>query len=175
MSNSGQRLFFALWPEAPVRDALVSLQRRHAQPAARLNHPLDLHMTLVFLGAVEPEQRACLLEMAATVNTPAFVLQLNRIGSWRKPNILWAAPETAPDPLLDLVNALNRGLSRCGLVPEDRAYRPHVTLARKGASVDRQTLGGIPRWPVSEFVLATSGGRPPAARYRVLKKWSLDS
>ncbi|MCB1760835.1 MAG: RNA 2',3'-cyclic phosphodiesterase [Gammaproteobacteria bacterium] len=175
MASQGQRLFFALWPEAPVSEALVALQQRHAQSPARPSHPLDLHLTLAFLGAVAPQHLPCLLEMAAAIRTPPFVLELSRIGSWRKPNILWAGPAATPAPLLELVNALNHGLRGCGLTPEDRAYRPHVTLARKGAALERQTLEGFPRWPVTEFVLASSGGASSANRYRVLKKWSLDS
>ena len=102
-------------------------------------------------------------------------MRIDRIGSWRKPNILWAAPASPPAPLIELVAALSGNLAQLGFTPERRPYRPHVTLARKGTPVDYQPLEQGPHWKVSGFVLATSGGRPPGARYRVLKKWSLDS
>lgn len=171
-SASAERLFFALWPPRPVREALVSVRSALPEPAGRPNHPLDLHLTLVFVGAVKPTARACVETAGDDVEVPAFELALDRLGDWPKPRIRWAAPSSVPEPLLALVNQLETRLADCGLAPEKRPYRPHVTLARKAGPLPPSAPEALPAWPVREFVLAASrAGRTPS--YEVLKRWAL--
>ncbi|MFO1400184.1 MAG: 2'-5' RNA ligase family protein [Steroidobacteraceae bacterium] len=50
-----RRLFFALVPGGAARASLQALARQHAPRRARLVGAADLHLTLVFLGAVGEE------------------------------------------------------------------------------------------------------------------------
>ena len=172
--RSRQRLFFALWPGEDTRRALASLAKRHL-PArrGRLVDPRNLHLTLAFLGSVDQEFRDCAARAAGTVSGVPFVLELQHIGHWRRPQVLWSAPESTPDALLGLVGALNRALVPCGHEPETRPYSAHITLARK-------VRGPVPavqhppiRWPVGEFCLVASETDPRGARYTTLERWSL--
>jgi 2'-5' RNA ligase len=167
-----ERLFFALWPPTSVRDALVAERAALPEPQGRCNHPLDLHLTLVFVGTVPGEIRPCVEAAAAGIAVPPFGLVLDEIGAWPRKPMRWARPTAAPQPLIDLVRALEANLRRCGVEPEKRTYRPHVTLARKTPPIPVRALAEPLAWPVREFVLAASqSGRTPS--YEVLRRWPL--
>lgn len=171
MKIEKQRLFFALWPDPSLRVALQGIQARF--PGGRWTHIDDLHVTLVFLGDVTVERYPCVTGVADGVRAGAFEMEIDRIGYWRRPRILWCGASMVPPPLGTLVADLQEGLGRCGFEPERRAYVPHVTLARKARSVQEQSIPEPLRWRPTEFVLVASGGGVPPL-YRVLKKWQLE-
>lgn len=166
-------LFFALWPDETVRTGLAGVQQGCSGSDGRMHHALDLHMTLVFLGRVSSEQFACVRSVAASITVEPFSLEFTRTGYWKRPRILWCGPERVPDLLQCLVNDLHRGLTQCGFEPEQRTYKPHVTLARKAGSVPEQLLDEPIVWRPEGFVLAgsNSGAKPP--RYHILDRWGL--
>lgn len=168
-----ERLFFALWPGEEQRLALTRVQRECSPHHGRATHPEDLHLTLVFLGALEPERRACSESVGDRVRGSPFTLGLTHIGYFARARALWCGPEAMPQPLPDLVDGLGRGLIDCGLLPESRPYSPHVTLARKlPPPQGLRPLAPSISWRVEEFVLAGGRGGGPA-RYRVLRRWPL--
>ena len=152
---------------------IVRIKQALPEHGGRLHHPEDIHMTLVFLGAVEPERLACVERAAEAIQAGPFNLQLDQIGHWPRPRILWLGSPEAPEPLSTLVGDLQAGLADCGFKPERRPYKPHVTLARKARRVSPVTLEKPLQWRVREFVLAGSslGDKPP--RYQILKRWKL--
>jgi 2'-5' RNA ligase len=167
-----ERLFFALWPGAGQRAELTRIQRdlhlRHAREA----HPDDLHVTLAFLGDVEPDRRACAEAGADRVVARPFELLLDRVGSFPRARVVWCGASRQPQALTDLVGALNRELLGCGFPPERRPYTPHVTLARKARLVKARGIDHPVSWPVAAFVLVATGEGPPP-HYRVVRRWPL--
>ena len=125
------RLFFALWPDAGVRDALGQLigpVRRTVK--GRWVEPDKLHLTLAFLGAAPP---GCLPELAAMtegLDLPRFELALDRLEYWRHKRVLCLGTSAVPPLLLELVRVLNSKLSQAGFPVERRPFRAHLTLAR---------------------------------------------
>jgi RNA 2',3'-cyclic 3'-phosphodiesterase len=170
------RLFFALWPGAAEREALVGLQRELPSRRGRPTHRDDLHLTLAFLGEIDPERRAGCEAAAGAVRCPAFTLSLSGIGYWPRPRILWCGTLVPPPPLLTLVRVLTEGLRRCGFPGERRPYAAHITLARKVPAPRAEEVRHAWRldWPVSGFVLAAST-EGPAPRYRVVRDWALQT
>ncbi len=167
------RRFFALWPDQTVRERLMREARR-TERQGNLHHPDDLHMTLVFLGQISDGQLRGIEAVADAIRGKAFTLQIDALGYWSRPRILWAGPRQTPEPLSQLVFDLQNGLKACGFEPEKRRYQPHVTLYRKAMHAQAMAIEPAIEWPVSEFVLATSGGGAPGEpRYRVLQRWSL--
>lgn len=170
-----ERLFFALWPAPPLRDALVGVRAALPGAPGRINHPDDLHLTLVFIGTVAAPTRDCILAVADQVQASSFTLRLDEVGDWsrgRGGNLRWCRPTRVPSALLALVQAIEQGLRGCDIAPEERRYRPHVTLARKAPPLPRQPLPTPLAWPVHDFVLAASQpGRRPA--YEVLRHFPL--
>lgn len=171
-----ERLFFALWPGEAERAALVALQRELLSWGGRPTNGEDLHLTLAFLGEVSIERRACCEAAADAVRGAPFNLNLTSIGFWPRPRILWCGAQSAPPPLLAVVESLTEGLRRCGFPGERRPYAAHITLARKVAALGSVGSSAAWRldWPVTGFVLAASReGLPP--RYRVLRRWPFET
>ncbi|MCG8486869.1 MAG: RNA 2',3'-cyclic phosphodiesterase [Chromatiales bacterium] len=169
-----QRLFFALWPEAEVREALLQQLSVGPQVKGRRHNPNDLHMTLVFLGQLQGRKLACIEQAAESVSGQRFELSLDHTGYWPRPKIVWIAPQSTPEPLIQLVDGLKQQLAGCGFEPERRTYRPHVTLYRKAQRITPWQLAKPSQWPVKEFVLASSNNPAPnQSRYKILQRWPL--
>ena len=173
MTPAGRRLFFALWPDDGVRDALGEWQRhclpQDVQPTLRA----DLHMTLHFLGQVETTRLAELELLGDYIKQKVFDLQLDELGFFARPQVLWAGPSEAPPALLRMQQALGEGLAQMDFPCEKRAFSPHVTLARKvKAKPQVADLTSI-SWRVSQWALVESrSGRRPL--YAPLALWDLD-
>ncbi len=172
MSGGARRLFFALWPDDRTRQGLFHWQTHNLPADVRWQHRADLHMTLHFLGQVEPDLFEPLRELGAGVSVRRFDLVLDRIGHWRKPQILWAGPSSVPADLPELHAWLGAGLNALGIETEARTHRPHVTLARKvRTEPPSQPLSPL-NWPVDELTLVES--RPGAApMYQPVGRWRL--
>lgn len=167
-----QRLFFALWPGGELREALAPLLTLHKECGGK-PHPLaNLHITLNFLGMVDSDTRDCMERAADEIVVPPFELTLNRFGYWPRPRVMWLGCNEVPEPLALLVQRLSDAMRGCGLTPEQRPYRPHLTLLRKAKRVPQ---GEPPEfhWQAKEFVLAESASTPGGVEYRVLRRWPL--
>ncbi len=168
-----ERLFFALWPDPALRNRINRLACELPEVGGRRHHPEDLHLTLVFLGAVTAAQRACIERVGDRVALHPFGLRLDRIEHWASPRILCLGASHRPAPLLSLVQQLQSGLDGCGFAAEERPYRPHVTLVRNVRSPPSTRPSCAVEWAVGEFVLAgTAAGEMPP-RYRVVRRWPL--
>lgn len=167
-----ERLFFALWPGEAQCLALAQVQRQLPLPLGRPTHPLDIHLTLVFLGPAKPDQRQCAEAAAGRVQSPSFEVTLDRVGSFPRARVLWCGAEQAPAPLTSLVHSLQSELAGCGFAIDRRPYQPHATLARKAPPLALRLLDQPIHWPVDNFVLA-AGQEGPPPRYRIFRRWNL--
>jgi 2'-5' RNA ligase len=168
-----QRLFFALWPDGAVREALADLLKDESPRAGRRVPETNLHLTLAFVGNVTAAQRACMEAAAGTVAAAPFTLSLDRLGFWPRPRIVWAGATTTPDALRDLVARLNTALDACGYQPEQRPYQAHVTLSRKAQAPPRRREIPPVVWPAETFCLVESVSEEHGSVYRVLAHWPL--
>jgi len=169
------RLFLALWPDPATREQLAGVQSQFSDRPGRFNHPQDLHVTLVFLGPVSEARMSCVIDAVERVSLKPFSLSIDRVANWKKPHILWCGPTNTPPPLVELVAELEKSLAGCGFPPEKRRYTPHVTLVRKAPPIEARQLKHPIVWSVDSVALVCSGGQRPGPRYRVLKKWRMDS
>lgn len=172
MSSAGRRLFFALWPGDPVRQALFHWQTHNLPATVRWAHRADLHVTLHFLGQVEAARIEALRVLGAQAAGESFDLLLDEIGYWPRPQIIWAGPSRVPAALFRLYQRLGEGLCALGFTTGERRYRPHITLARKvRRRPQTRPLEPCP-WPVEELALVESqAGAPPM--YHPIARWSL--
>ncbi|WHO40515.1 RNA 2',3'-cyclic phosphodiesterase [Sphingobium sp. AP49] len=173
------RLFVAIRPPASIRAQLLSLNG--GIPGARWQDDAQLHLTLRFIGEVDRHQANDIADALDAVRFAPFEVALAGAGYFDRRGVidsLWAGVQPR-DPLAHLHNKIDRACIRAGLGAEERAYLPHVTLARFGrqggdvASFLALHAGlASPPFPVSEFALYEShighGGARylPVARYR---------
>lgn len=152
------RLFFALWPDACVRESLGKLVRPvHRTVKGRWVDPDKLHLTLAFLGAVPAERLPALTVMMGELDLPRFELALDRLEYWQRNRVLCLGASATPPLLLELVGILNSKLSQAGFPIERRPFRPHLTLARKAEAAWSVMLLKRPvTWVVDRLTLVES-------------------
>ena len=163
------RLFFALWPDARVRGALLERQRHwHWPPRARPTPPAKLHVTLHFLGDVPRERIPGLLALRAGLPSgPYGALRLDSAALWRG-GIAVLESAAPPAGLAELQARLGALLRREGFATEAAArFRPHVTLARAAQGAEPPQAVEPIDWLADDVVLVESRRGSPDG-YRVL-------
>ncbi|WP_124728143.1 RNA 2',3'-cyclic phosphodiesterase [Staphylospora marina] len=147
-------------------------------------HQEDYHVTVQFLGSVDQDRMGPLageLARAAAKHQP-FELAVAGIGTFgrpEQPRILWAGLTGDLGKLRALQSTVARHLETVGFPPEQRPYRPHVTVARKCLDTPFSLNAGPSwgeeaekRWRVDELALMETrlGERP---MYRVVGRFAL--
>ncbi len=166
-----QRLFLALWPDQRLRDELYMLMPKAV--SGRKVPRDNLHATLVFLGAMESDTRACVERVASSICARQFMLVLDQLVFRPKQRLLWVSATHIPRPLAELVESLQSGLGACGLAAEARAFSAHATLARKvSMGVKNASIDPI-YWNVDRFVLVESSTHTSGAIYTIMRAWKL--
>ncbi len=168
------RLFFALWPDEPLRQALAERVAALVAPGTgRAQRPDQLHLTLEFMGSVPADRVPAVLEAAAEVRAEPFELMLDALEYWRRPQVLCLVAREIPPALGGLVQALRAELAARGFDTERRPYRAHLTLARKIARRPEFAPTDPVRWPATDFVLVESITERTGSVYRPLATWPL--
>lgn len=171
----GARWFFALWPDAAARDSIARAAAPLIPRGARATHPLDLHLTLRFLGPLSDTDLAAAERTADALNAGPVPVRIDRIGHFARARVLWCGP-AAPGPgLLELAGRLEQALGHQGFAPETRPFRPHITLARKvppGPHLAAARWGEAIDWTAGELILA-AGLEREAPRYGARRRWCL--
>ncbi|GIK35037.1 MAG: RNA 2',3'-cyclic phosphodiesterase [Gammaproteobacteria bacterium] len=168
-----RRLFFALWPEPALREALWQETREQLQRCGGRLVPQDnLHLTLVFLGEVGQAQQAAVVAAARRLPLARFELLLDRYGWFESAQVLWLGCSQTPASLLALASALAGKAQAAGLRIDPRAFHPHVTLARKLRNPPDLAPPRPVAWRVDGFVLAESLSGPGGPRYAVLERFA---
>ena len=138
------RLFVAIDIPAEIKDALRSFVAR-LRPAAQIGwSPVDnLHITTKFIGEW-PEPRLDELKRALTLVPVKSAIDITVKGlGWfpnpRRPRVFWAGIEGG-EPLRALARATELAVADFGVPIEERAYSPHLTLARIREAVPLEHL-----------------------------------
>lgn len=177
------RLFVGLRPPPAIRAALTATMA--GVPGARWQDDEQLHLTVRFIGEVEPRVADDLAAALAGVGGTAPVVRLAATGRFERrgrTQALWAG--VAPhDTLAALHRKVDAACVRAGLMPEGRAYLPHITLARLNAAFDPATerwladsaaLTSAP-FVLSHLILYESHLGTGGASYDAVLRWPLDT
>lgn len=116
----------------------------------------NIHMTLKFLGDVDERKNERILEAmrgSAEAIQP-FEMTLKGAGVFPGENnirVVWIGAEGA-EPLSEIARRLNSHLKKVGFPAEERAFTPHITVARvKDSRRSHQILGVIDAHRDTEF------------------------
>lgn len=148
------RLFVALDVPEEVRSSLAAWCDRVAPPEVRRVPEANVHLTLAFLGSRGRADAAAVAALLPDVAEAQPVGALVTGGAlWlppRRPGVLTIALE-ASEELCALQSALVRELrAAIGFQPEERAFRPHVTVGRVARS-SHMRAGALERPPALTF------------------------
>jgi RNA 2',3'-cyclic 3'-phosphodiesterase len=151
------RLFLALWPDDTLRQALHGWCAAWRWPASvALVPPERFHLTLHFLGDL-PAGRLPELAQGLAVPCAPFALSFGQGALWPHGIAVLQPDEPgAVPPLAQLHDALRQALTRLALPAENRAFRPHITLARHAQAAVPPTQGPALRWQVNAYSLVRS-------------------
>ncbi len=183
-----RRIFLAINLPEQIKKKLLAFQREWADLPVRWTREVNLHLTMVFIGYVTDEEmlEICRLTKEVAQKHQSFEIKFNRIclGPPNRPaRMIWlegeenfALGQLKNDLEERLLNSANSGFNH----RENRAFRPHLTLARIRQMEWRQ-LPDKPRidkeislvFPVDSIEVMESHLSRKGAEYAVLESVEL--
>ncbi len=182
------RLFIAIALPESVKAELLRVQAelRDALPpgCVRWTRPEQFHLTLRFLGNVDPQQVDALSRSLrdACAEFSALPLRAERIGFFpdlRFPRVVWAWIHDANEQLTQLQGAIERAVSSFTAEKDEKKFTGHVTLGRpqgikrpQADILSKLAFGMTDRvfgeWTANKVELIRSDLSPGGSRYTTL-------
>lgn len=106
----------------------------------------SLHITLKFIGEQKTEQVETIRERLRRIESPPIEIRLASSGFFptaRSPRVFWIGIESGPQ-LAQLARDIDTAAAELGIPREERAFSPHLTLARGSGG------SGAPKWRKSD-------------------------
>ncbi len=155
------RIFIGIDLDPDVRDRISRFLEgvQGFAPEARWMRPESLHITLKFIGEQKTEQVDAIAECLRRIEGSAFEIRAAGYGFFptaKAARVFWIGIQSGPQ-LAELAEEIDVIVAGVGVPREDRAYNPHLTLARAGAG----RKSGSPKW---------GKGDGPNAVFAVLEK-----
>jgi RNA 2',3'-cyclic 3'-phosphodiesterase len=174
------RLFVAIRPPRRIREVLLGAMGGIS--GARWQSDDQLHLTLRFIGKVDRHRADDIHAALGAIHYAPFDIALSGVGAFDRrgvPDAVWAGV-TPHEPLKALHKKVDAALVRAGIEPEQRAYLPHITLARLKPSSGPlgnllEDAGGLtsPPFLVDAFALLESDLTEERAVYTVIERYPL--
>jgi 2'-5' RNA ligase len=154
----------------------------------RLVDPEDAHVTLKFLGEVDPDRvdavEAALTTAVADAGVDPFEMVVGDLGvfpSLDYISVVWAGVREGGPELARLHEAVERETTALGFDPADHEFTPHVTLARmddaRGKSAVQRVVRDadpiVGRMDVPEVRLTESTLTDEGPEYRTVSRFPL--
>jgi 2'-5' RNA ligase len=131
------RIFIALDIPGRIRAHMREYMERAGSlaPEARWSRPEGLHVTLKFIGHVSDPKVEEIKAALAAVKADPFAVKFESAGFFptpKSPRVFWIGVEGGP-ALAQLAALIDDATHKLGIAKEERAYNPHLTLARAGS------------------------------------------
>jgi len=180
------RLFVAIEIPGEIRNTLAEFLKelRAVAPQAKWVRPENMHVTLKFLGETGPAKVGPIVKVLDGVrNGQPVTLEFRGLGYFpneKRPRVFWAGMEASAN-LKTLAGEADQGLHRLGFALEDRAFTPHLTLARfdppglpakLGPTAAANWSRSFGSFTVREFHLIESKLKPAGAEYTTVQTFS---
>jgi len=124
------RLFVSIDLPAPVREELHGLLPVH--PDLRYTSKEQLHLTLLFLGECNEDERLLVSGRLQTIQFDPFEITIQGVGAFpnkKSPRVIWAGVNKSNE-LMNLQKQVSDELSAFADGRGDHPFKPHITLAR---------------------------------------------
>ena len=131
------RCFVAIEIPEPIQNRLVRIQdmlRNQIEKASWVK-PGNIHLTLKFLGDINPENLEPIGKAIEEVANRhySFSLHIGGIGAFPnlvRPRVLWAGVSVGAEHVSALAQGINLALSGHGFPTETKKFNPHLTIGR---------------------------------------------
>ena len=131
------RVFVAVDLSSGVQKEIAVQQQylKKILPPMNWVRPESIHLTLKFLGSIEPSRISQLLSVLEPIGKRQhrFSINVQSLGVFphvKHPRIFWLGIKGKTQALQELVLEIEAVLDPLGSPPEEKAYQPHLTLAR---------------------------------------------
>ena len=126
------RLFIAIGMPEEIKDYIIGLQEkiRDNKSKIRFVNKAQIHLTLKFLGEVQPHVAEEIKDTLKNIKFAPFSVHLDKIGVFPSENyirVIWVGlnPE---EPVLQLQKSIDESLKN--LFKKEKDFKAHITLAR---------------------------------------------
>lgn len=179
------RLFIGIPIEAAVVERLskAAARLRSKDDGLRWSAAESWHITLQFLGKTDEEQYGCIVSRLRELRFRTVPVRIESLGFFDRAGVFFSGVVVSAE-LLELQQRVTAATSDCGFKPEERAYHPHVTLARskdrEGARALRKLKSRIDGeakfggFVAEAFVLYESIPQPGGSQYIVRERFGLE-
>jgi 2'-5' RNA ligase len=143
------RLFVAIDIDSAIRERITRFVEdiRGLAPAARWVSAESMHLTLKFLGEQPPQKAEEIKRILTEVHGALSAISFAGTGFFpnpRSPRVFWVGIKADPS-LAVLAGTIDKVLVPLGVPGEERAFSPHLTLARGGDTRHPRGGSGNPR------------------------------
>ncbi len=174
------RLFFALFPDADVADAVVALAdaaRSRLGLRGRVMPAAHLHVTVNYLGtfdSLRPDVVGAARVAADRLASPPVPIGFDTLASFDSRRRLYPLVLRGGDnaPVRALNRALTAALLDTRAIATAEPYEPHLTLLRDRTLVAAEAIAPV-RWIARELVLVHI--HVGQGRHELLARWPLDA
>jgi len=192
------RIFIAIDIDEPIRQRIARFLEgvRGFAPDVRWVKPESFHVTLKFVGEQSAEQVEQIKRALAGVRGVPTTIGFGGAGFFPNPKaarVFWVGMQ-ADENLAALAGKVDQATAALGIPREQRAFSPHLTLARGGSGASQrkpcgqadaifrrlqEKLAGLPppgfgTMTAREFFLYESKLSPAGARYTKLQAFPLE-
>lgn len=188
----GWRIFCAFeLPEllrARIQQHATTVREVVPEAEASWSRPENIHLTLKFFGNVDQKRVPAISEalVRAVKEFSAIEIVVGRTGVFPRPSrpqVLWIGINDRSGTLAKLQERVEEECAREGFPKEDRAFRPHLTIARirkpqnanRLAEVHLHTEFPAVELVLNELVLFRSELSPQGSKYTPLSKHELQN
>jgi 2'-5' RNA ligase len=188
---AGWRSFFAVELSKEITAGVRMIQGglRERMVGVRWVRPEGIHLTLQFLGEVDPDRIEGIVSKAekGTEAIGPFTIGIRGCGGFpntKNPRVIWIGVDDPSGLLKKLQARVEEAMDGLGFAKEGRDYSPHLTLGRlhtgKGKGTVAQALDDIREsnlgtMEVREICLFRSHLKPTGAEYTKLKTIPLEA
>jgi len=106
----------------------------------------NVHVTLKFLGSVQPEVLSKIKDVLSGLRFSPFTLELKGVGAFpslSRISIIWVGIGTGAEEVEKIYDQVEDGMSGLGFARENRRFNPHITIARVSTGRKREELAGL--------------------------------
>ena len=179
------RLFIAISLSPEIRNDFSVLLHKLGPlaPLVKFVRAENLHLTLKFLGEVSPVKLDAVCTTLSTIRSSRpMTLEFRSLGLFPNeshPRVLWGGVESSSN-LKSLAADIDHAMHKLGFPLENRAFLPHLTLARfykpglppkLGATVIENSSRSFGSLTATEIHLIQSKLKPSGAEYTILQSF----